>query len=212
MAKPAITAVALGSLALALGVGAVMLTPGVRTSNKLTVAKDARVLYHTLTPKTNWEGPYTWKVVFGKETTLVVEDSLQIGETPEGDTLFLTSNDADKLATRTRELVDTIWDPVPVCTSYRVTVYPKVVKNNNGFVTTKKDSLYRTSSVCRPYTSVELAVMDSYPKPFLADCDITKYQDTARITIGDSVVLGLWGENRYTGMITPLRNCQGKKP
>lgn len=177
----------------ALAVGGVLVvsnttrtTPGVTFSNRLTPAKDGRVIRSTVVPKTTWRGGQTWTVTITRAAPSPVE-SLTVRAATQRKWVY----------------ADTIWAPFPTCATYRVTVKPDTVLTATGRVSTRKDSLTARLSLCRPYTVAEAADLDSFPPAtgHIHWCRAGAWvRDTALVIgVGDSVHLAVIDTNRYTG-------------
>jgi hypothetical protein len=119
---------------------------GITFSNRLTPAKDGRVIRSTVVPKATWRGGQTWTITIAHVNGLPVE-SLTV-RAP---------------AMRKYQFVDSVFAPFPACVPYRVTVKPDTVLTPTGRVSTRKDSLTARLSLCRPYTVKEAAWVDSFP-------------------------------------------------
>jgi hypothetical protein len=166
-------------------------TKSMTVSNTLILNRSARRVVTTATVPTRWPRPIHWKVVMGGKVRAEVTDK---GAAPY-------------------VLIDTIWEPVPVATSYRVVAY-------SG---TKRDSVFRTISVQRSMTTAELAHQDSFPnckilicgkyqhridsvtKKVLDSLPITMKGDTIQLFVGYSARLGLFAKNRYSGKVIILQ-------
>jgi hypothetical protein len=141
---------------------------GITTSNRLTAARDARVLSHTMTPKANWRGPYTWVITITDTVnktvdSLVHQESAEVLVSDSTGVHVLTQQQADSLVTRKRGYIDTVFTPYPVCAIYRVSVFPKIRFTATGRISTVRDSLTRKVSLCRPFSAAEIAWRDSFP-------------------------------------------------
>lgn len=220
--------VAVGASAAATTGTQLLITPGITVSNRLTPAKDARVLVFTMTPKTSWMGPYTWRTTLNGADTVVTEETPQyalgylVRGLPHSDSMKvirLTAAQIDELFYRRRTMTDTVFQAFPLCAIYRATVFPATV---NGVA--KRDSLTKRVFVCRVATPREVAETDSFPSqsfkilvcgryqylpldstnsgpPWRDSLPIGARSDTIVMTVGHMIHLGATLTNRYTGRV-----------
>ena len=170
----------------------VAMRSGITISNRLTPAKDARVLNMTLTPKPSWAGPYRWVTTLQRDTVESIEPSTII--------------------------TDTIFQAFPTCATYRVTVFPKTVngvlkrdsltktvpicramtKPELAFVDSFPDG--EKALLCSKYQYQPRDTTTSGP-PWRDSTLLGAKGDTTILLVGRVTFLGSTIKNRYTGRV-----------